>query len=114
MKVLGLDGLSPDELNFELGRGGRFVIFEYCISLIAVTFKRSSNIYFVRSGGSVLGKAFGFSLVSLLLGWWGIPWGPIYTISSLLRNLRGGTDVTSEVVASLSDSGFGDEKPDQL
>jgi len=24
------------------------------------------------------------------LGWWGIPWGPIYTIASLVRNARGG------------------------
>jgi hypothetical protein len=28
-----------------------------------------------------------------LLGWWGIPWGPIYSIQSLVTNFRGGKQV---------------------
>jgi hypothetical protein len=27
-------------------------------------------------------------------GWWGIPFGPVFTIQSLWRNLNGGIDVT--------------------
>ena len=42
-----------------------------------------------------------YTLISLLAGWWGIPWGPIYTITSLVTNLRGGKDVTQHVIASL-------------
>ena len=30
------------------------------------------------------------SLITLLLGWWGIPWGPIRTVQALYINLRGG------------------------
>jgi hypothetical protein len=28
--------------------------------------------------------------VTWLLGWWGIPWGPFYTLQALVQNLRGG------------------------
>ena len=38
----------------------------------------------------------GFTLLTLVLGWWGIPWGPIYTIGSIYTNFNGGKDVVSE------------------
>jgi hypothetical protein len=65
-----------------------------------MTFKRSSNIYFVRSGENAVKKGLGFTAISLFLGWWGIPWGPIYTIGACVRNLNGGRDVTQQVIAS--------------
>jgi hypothetical protein len=101
MKIVGLGDMTVDELRFELNRGGKFVIFEYCVSILILTFKNPTDIHFIRSGESAAGKSFGYSLVSLVLGWWGFPWGPIYTISSLVTNLGGGKDVTSEVVAAL-------------
>ena len=70
-----------------------------------VTFKRSSSIYFIRARDGTVGKSLGFTLISLLLGWWGVPWGPIFTVESLFINLRGGKDVTQEVIASLADQG---------
>ena len=80
--------------------GGRFVVYEYCVSIVIMTFRRPSDIYFIRAGErSVAG--FGFTLLTLFLGWWGFPWGPIYTIGVLITNLSGGKDVTAEVVASL-------------
>ena len=33
------------------------------------------------------------TLFSLLLGWWGIPWGPIWTIKGVIRNLAGGRKI---------------------
>jgi hypothetical protein len=39
------------------------------------------------------------TLLTILLGWWGIPWGPVYSIQSLVVNLKGGKDVTTEVLA---------------
>jgi hypothetical protein len=38
------------------------------------------------------------------MSWWGIPWGPIYTIQALATNLRGGKNVTHEVIASMSEA----------
>jgi hypothetical protein len=38
--------------------------------------------------------------LSLIVGWWGIPWDPIYTIGSVYKNLTGGIDVTGDVLNS--------------
>jgi hypothetical protein len=102
MQIKGLEGMDGHELATELDRGARFVIFEYCISILVMTFKQPSSIYFIRGGESAFGKGLKYSLLSLLLGWWGIPWGPIYTIWALVVNMKGGTDVTQEVIAGLS------------
>ena len=102
MKIQGLGNMTFDQLRFEIDRGGKFVIFEYCVSILILTFKRPTDVYFIREGESAMGKSFGYSLVSLVLGWWGLPWGPIYTISSLATNLGGGKDITREVVAALA------------
>ncbi|MCB9098823.1 MAG: hypothetical protein H6632_04725 [Anaerolineales bacterium] len=104
MKIIGIEGLTVNELNMELQTGGKFVIFQYCISIVILTFKRSSNIYFIKGSESTVSKSIGYTILTLFLGWWGIPWGPIYTISSLLTNFGGGKDVTAEVIASLSQS----------
>ncbi|MFO0757544.1 MAG: hypothetical protein U0359_13695 [Byssovorax sp.] len=101
MKIVGIEGLNGEQLSMELQRGAKFVIYQYCISIFVMTFKRPSDIYFVRAGESAVGKGIGFSAISFLLGWWGIPWGPIYTIGSFITNFGGGKDVTHEVVASL-------------
>ena len=101
-KIQGIDGMSKEQVRFELERGGRFVLFQYCVSVIVVTFKRPSPIYFIRAGESAVGKGFGFTLLTLVAGWWGIPWGPIYSVQSIYRNLSGGKDVTKEIAAALA------------
>lgn len=106
MNVHGLENLSSQQLSQEISRGGKFVVFEYCISLLIITLKRPSGIYFIRAEEGTFGKSISFTLISLLLGWWGFPWGPIYTIASLYTNLSGGKDVTMNVLNSL------DGKPD--
>lgn len=102
MKIKGLDKVAPDQLKHEIERGGRFVIYQYCISIVVLTFKRVSDIHFVKGGESVFWKGAPFSLVSLLCGWWGIPWGPIWSISTIVGNCRGGRDVTADVVRALT------------
>ena len=104
MKIKGAEGYSAENLRDEVNRGAKLVIFTYCVSILVMTFKRSSDIYFVRAGQSRIAKGLPFSLISLLFGWWGIPWGPIYSIESLIRNFSGGLDVTDEVMHSLMPS----------
>lgn len=101
-QIKGLEGMTSDQINRELERGGRFVMYQYCISIIIMSFRRNSSIYFIRGGESGVGKSLGFSLLTFLLGWWGIPWGPIYTIGSLVNNFKGGKNVTQEVIASIN------------
>lgn len=97
-----MEGLSIEEINRELSNGAKFVVFQYCFSIIVMTFKRGSDIYFIRAGESSFKHGIGFTLLTFIVGWWGIPWGPIYTIGSIFTNLRGGKNVTQEVLASLN------------
>jgi hypothetical protein len=98
MKINGIEGLTDEQIQAEIDRGARFVLFQYCVSIIVMTFKRPSEIYFVRPGESAFGTGLRFSLISAVAGWWGIPWGPVYTIQSLWVNAKGGRDVTHEVM----------------
>lgn len=102
MKINGAEGMSPDQLRFEIQRGAKLVFFQYAVSLLVVSLRRSSGIYFIPAGESAIGKSLPWSLISLVAGWWGIPWGPIWTIQSLATNFKGGKDVTAEINARLA------------
>lgn len=77
MKIKGIEGMTAADLRFELQNGGKFVIYHYCISVGIITFRRSSDIYLVKAGESAVSKGLDYTLMTLFLGWWGIPWGPI-------------------------------------
>jgi hypothetical protein len=102
MKIRGIEGMSTDQLRFEIQRGAKLVFYQYCISIVVMTFRRSSDIYFIPAGESSVSKGLQWTLLSLVAGWWGIPWGPIFTIQSLATNLKGGKDVTAEISARLT------------
>jgi hypothetical protein len=97
MRIHGIENLTLSELEAALAAGGRFVFFEYCISLIVVTLRRRSDAYFLRAGQKGLFRGLPYAMLSLLLGWWGIPWGFIYTPLVVLTNLSGGCDITADV-----------------
>ena len=105
MRVHGLDHLTPTAVEEALAAGGRFVFFEYCISFIFLTLRRPTGIYFLRAGERGLARGLPYTVLSLLLGWWGVPWGVIYTPLALLRNLAGGRDATAEVRALVRPGG---------
>lgn len=94
--------MTVAQVNQEVENGAKFIHYQYCISILVLTFKRSSDIYFVRPGESFFSVGLGFTLLSLVLGWWGIPWGPIYTIGAVFTNLSGGKDVTREVLGQIN------------
>jgi hypothetical protein len=102
MRIKNIEGLSVADLQAEVNSGGKFVIYTFTISIIIITIKRPSGIFFIRSDQNAAGKGLGYSLISLLLGWWGIPWGPIYTIRSFITNFGGGKNVTEEVMATIT------------
>jgi hypothetical protein len=102
LKIIGTDGHSPASLRNEIERGAKFVIYSYNFSLVVMSFKRPSNVCFVGAGQSRVVKGLPFTLISLVFGWWGFPWGIIYTIQSLHTNLSGGKDVTDSILASLA------------
>jgi hypothetical protein len=76
--------------------GERLVFYEYCISLVFVTLRRPSRLYRLPPDSWGLRPGFRYTLLTLLLGWWGIPWGLIYTPLVLWTNLSGGREITAE------------------
>ncbi len=102
MAIKGLDGMSDAQFDLELNKGGKFVVFEYTISVLIMTFKRGSDVHFIKHGEGTFGKALPYILLTFLFGWWGIPWGPIYSIGSLVTDLGGGKDVTQEILSAIA------------
>ena len=99
--IQGINNLTFDQIQTELLKGGKFIQFPYCISAVVLTFNLSSDIMLIRAEESVFKKGLRYFLLSLLLGWWGIPLGPVYTVRSLYVFLRGGKDLTEETIAYL-------------
>jgi len=100
-------GLSLNELQFEVNRGARFIIYSYCISAVVVTFKRPTGIVFVKANENAAAKSLPYTLMTFALGWWGFPWGLIRTPEVIYKNLKGGTDVTSAVMQTLQNAPAG-------
>lgn len=104
MNIQGLEGMSIDDLERDLQHGGRFVMYQYCVSVLIMTFTRPTDIYYIRAGESAVTRGLQWSLLSMAFGWWGFPWGLIYTPITLVKNFGGGTDVTADVLAAMRQS----------
>ena len=94
-------GMSPREVLAEIERGARFVIYPYVVSVLIVTYKRQSRVYFLRPGNHAFRKAIPYAMLSAIFGWWRIPWGLLHTPGTIYEALRGGTDITPNVKAKL-------------
>ena len=80
-------------------RGWRCVRFVHCTSFLVATIEHESRLYLTENWQHRYLRGLGFTLLSLALGPWGIPWGLWLTAKSVWTNLSGGLDVTEEVLA---------------
>ena len=94
--ILGISGFTRRELEEQIRAGGRLVFYEYCISFLIITLRHSSPVYFLRPTQWVWAHGIPYSLASAVLGWWGIPWGIVYTPLTIVANTLGGRDITAE------------------
>jgi hypothetical protein len=101
LKLNGFGGMTLAEVRAVIGAGGRIVVFPYAESWIVVSFRRMSKPTLRRPEDHALRLGAVQILHSLLFGWWGFPWGPIYTVSSIWQCARGGIDVTQDVMTDL-------------
>ena len=74
----------------------RVVVYRYALSVIFFTYYGHSEPIAVMPGSNDWRRGLPYTLVSLLFGWWGLPWGPIRTIQAIFVNFTGGQDITSE------------------
>jgi hypothetical protein len=51
-KVQRINSMPPQEITFELNRGGKFVCCRFCFSAVIVTVMEGTDIYLARSGES--------------------------------------------------------------
>lgn len=93
--------ITTAELKQKVAAGAKFVYFEYTVSILVATFKRPTSVYFIDANESSAKHSWHLSTLTGILGWWGIPWGPIYTIGTFITNFGGGKDVTAEIMGKL-------------
>lgn len=79
--------------RFRTSSGGRYVQFSYTISLGIVTFTNYSEPIHIERDEGTFGKGLKYTIISLLFGWWGIPFGPIFTVVSVIENCTGGREL---------------------
>jgi hypothetical protein len=73
------------------------------VSLLVITITLPSRHYIGNESAAATGLLCAFT--SLVLGWWGVPWGPVYTVQSLFRNARGGIKMAVGDVLAASAEG---------
>ena len=66
----------------------RSTVFFRTVSIVLLTTKTPIQGIFCSACATKLGLR--ASLISALFGWWGFPWGPIWTIGSIFTNAGGG------------------------
>jgi hypothetical protein len=96
--IRGLGRLTVGEMRTAVKDGARFIVFEYVLSFLFGVRRRPSSIFFVRSGESVFWRALPYNLITLVFGWWSFPFGPAFTIGAVRDNVRGGRDVSTQVI----------------
>jgi hypothetical protein len=101
MKIDGINGMTLSDLEDGVQAGGKLVSYQYCISLFLITFTQPSRIFYIKPGHSRTANGLIYSLMTFIIGWWGVPVGPIYTIRTLIANFAGGKDVTPETMSEL-------------
>lgn len=110
----GSRAMSPSEIRSRVELGARLVRFEFCVSLLFITIRRQSPLYFTSSWQDRYLRGLGYSLVAALLGPWGVPWGLICTPWAIWVNLTGGVDETEDalacIVSQLAHSGPSDQQ----
>lgn len=102
MEIKNIEGLKVSQIRDMVQQGGKFVVFPYTVSFILMTLRRSSDIYFIKADENTFKYSFGYVFLNLIVGWWGIPWGPIYTIGATYHHIVGGKDLTLEVMSHLN------------
>ena len=96
-KIIGVEGKTIEEIISMVRVGGKFVVFEYCVSPIIVTLDYDSNIHFIDTNEDTRNLGIRYSIISLLFGWESL-FGLIHTIRCLTVNFRGGKDITQQVI----------------
>ena len=82
-------------------KGERVISIPFVVSILIMTFQRSlGGLCAVGPGKWPMGKVITATLITSIFGWWGIPFGPIFSIVSLYHLWFGGRNQTFAVLKS--------------
>jgi len=98
VNIKGIEGMTVGQVQDEVRRGAKFVIFSYAMSFLIITLKRSSDVHFIRAGQGTFGASLRARCAALSVGGGGCPWGPFEPPLAVFRNLVGGTDVPGAIM----------------
>lgn len=92
----------PDKpLVHEILQGTRFVTYPFVVSVLILSFNRNmGGVHAVATGRWPASPMLGATIVSTLFGWWGFPWGIVWTPISLFHLWNGGRDATKEILSA--------------
>lgn len=92
-----IPGMTVLELTHQLEDGAIGVRYEYCLSPVVATLRYQSRVHLTHSWEMRVLRGIPYSLLAVLLGLWGLPWGPVLTLRACWVNLCGGVDVTNTI-----------------
>jgi hypothetical protein len=101
--LLNLRGTRPlfdEELRTRIAAGARCVRFEYCFSFLFFTVRRQSPVYLTEAWQQRYLVGLRYSVLALVLGPWGVPWGVVFALWSVWVNTTGGVDCTEAVLCA--------------
>lgn len=102
IKLGNYKGHSFEKVMEQKGINGKFVTFQWIIPLPLFTpIKRLSRVYYIESESYSKQYAKKYNIINYLIGWWGLPFGPINLFKSVNINKNGGVDVTDDVYLNL-------------
>lgn len=90
---------------------GVWVQYPYCISVLVISFRRYSAPVLVKHGQSRILKGLPYVLLSFCFGWWGFPFGLIFTPICIAQALAGGTELGPALPAPAVRSTFAGPSP---
>jgi hypothetical protein len=80
-----------------------FVTYRWIIPLpLFYPVRRFSKIYFIDRDTKTNRYAGKYNIINFLIGWWGLPFGPVFLWQSIFLNWKGGLDVTEDVYLNLT------------
>ena len=84
-----VDALATGEAVYrgvKVSAHSEVVTFDLAFSVVIASFKIPSQMFIVGQH-RIWPWRIAYTLLSFVFGWWGVPWGPVFTVQSLHRNL---------------------------
>ncbi len=78
--------------------------YYWAMSYVFISFKGKTRFYIEKKSSLI--KSLMFSFLTFISGWWGIPFGPIWTIEAIIKNFKGGDSFTVDNLLSLASDEF--------